>query len=88
MGAKIRWLQPDKVYEMTIRTVDRTFLFTPNHNRDSPLLDADSSFDALNPRNDVIPIPSVINIFGAAIGRALIKYPIQLHAFESNIYQS
>lgn len=84
MGAKPRWIVPNRVYEITVRTVDRCFLFTPNHNKKDPLLDAASSPRSLKPGNDLIPTSSIINIIGAATGRALANYSIQIHAIECN----
>ena len=85
MGCKIRWIQPNQVYEASVRTVDRQFLFTPNHHPDNPLLANTSPINALDLSNDIIPKPSIINIIGAAVGRALEKHPIQIHAFEANM---
>ena len=69
MSAKIRWIQPNKVYESTVRTVDRTFLFKPNHHPENPLLKETSPLNALDSSNDIIPEPSIINIIGAAVRR-------------------
>ena len=84
MGAKIRRIVPNFVYEVSIRTVDRCFLFTPNHNPQSPLLDATSPPCSLERNNNIIPKSSILNIIGAAIGKALLTSPIQIHAFEVN----
>jgi hypothetical protein len=35
--------------------------------------------------NDILPVPSTINIIGSSVARALAKHPIQLHWFESSI---
>jgi len=85
MSARIRWVQPNRVYEATVRTVDRTFLFKPNHHPENPLLASTSPLNALDPDNDIIPEPSIINIIGAAIGRALEKHPVRVHCFEASI---
>lgn len=85
MSRKIRWLRPQNLYESTSRTVDRQFLFKPNHHPKNPLLEQDCPLEALDPNNDIIPRPSVINIIGASIGRALRENPIQIHWYESNI---
>jgi hypothetical protein len=85
VGAKIRMIEPDQVYEASIRTVDRTFLFSPNHRKSYPLLAASSPPSTLSLDNDVIPDPSIINVIGAAVGRALVDAPIQIHGFEANI---
>ena len=82
VGTNPRWIVPHRAYELSIRTVDRCFLFRPNHDKRYPLLDAASSPKSLDPGNDIIPLPSIINIFGAAIGRALGKHPIRIHAIE------
>ena len=85
MSARIRWVQPNRVYEATVRTVDRTFLFKPNHHPENPLLASTSPLNALDPDNDIIPEPSIINIIGAAIGRALEKHPVRVHCFEASV---
>ena len=85
MGANPRWIVPFRVYELSIRTVDRCFLFRPNHDKKHPLLDAASPPRCLSPDNDLIPESSVINIIGAAVGRAMENHPIRIHAIESNI---
>jgi hypothetical protein len=84
MGHPIRWAQPNQVYELTIRTVDRQFLFTPNHHLKNPLLANTCPLNALDMNNDILPHPSIINTIGSAVGRALEHFPIQLHCFESN----
>jgi hypothetical protein len=84
MANRVRWVVPDRVYESTVRTVDRNFLFKPNHHPDNRLLANTSPLNALDMSNDIIPEPSIINIIGAAVGRALEKYPIRLHCFEAN----
>jgi hypothetical protein len=84
VGAKPRWIVPGRVYEVTVRTVDRCFLFVPNHNKKQPLLDAASPAVSLDPKSDIIPKPSIIDIIGAAIGKALDNYCIRIHAFECN----
>ena len=85
MGSRIRWWQRGKVYSAVERTVDQQFLFTPNHRRDQPLLRFDCPPDALDLGNDIIPRPSIVNIIGASVGRALEKHPVRLHWLEGNI---
>jgi len=85
VGARIRMYEPNQVYEASIRTVDRAFLFAPNHHKSQPLIADSSPTSALDSRNNLIPEPSVVNIFGAAVGRALRRYPIAIHGFEGNI---
>ena len=85
MGGRIRWVVPNRVYESTVRTVDRNFLFKPNHHPENPLLANTCPLNAFNMDNDIIPEPSIINIIGAAVGRSLEKCPIRLHCFEVNI---
>jgi hypothetical protein len=85
MPARIRWVKPYQVYESSIRTVDRTFLLKPNHHPNNPLLADTCPLNALAPSNDLVPVPSIFNIIGASVGRALEKYPIQIHCFEANI---
>ncbi|MCP4198369.1 MAG: hypothetical protein GY762_14560, partial [Proteobacteria bacterium] len=85
MGARIRLFESGVVYNAVSRTVDRTFLFSPNHRRDNPLLRYDCSPNALNPGNLILPKPSIINIIGSSIGRALKKHPINIHWFEGSI---
>jgi hypothetical protein len=78
-------IEPDYVYETSIRVVDRAFLFAPNHLKSHPLLSDLSPPSTLNPKNDAIPEPSIINVIGAAVGRALTQAPIAIHGFEANI---
>jgi hypothetical protein len=85
MSYRKRLWEPGIVYSAVIRTVDRQFLLKPNHRPDNPLLAMDCPPNALDPTNDIIPTPSSINIIGSSVGRALEKYPVQLHWFESNI---
>ena len=85
MNFKVRWINPNQVYELTVRSVDRQFVFKPNHHSQNPLLAEHCPLNALDMDNDVIPEPSIINVIGAAVGRALEKYPVQIHCFESNI---
>lgn len=85
MAHKVRWVIPYRVYEASIRTVDRQFSFKPNHRADYPLLEESCPINALDMSNDLIPDPSIINIIGAAVGRALKRFPIQIHCFECNI---
>jgi hypothetical protein len=85
MGNKIRWVKPNQVYEVSLRTVDRQFLFVPNHHPENPLLASTCHLNALDLNNDLIPEPSIINIIGAALGRALEANPVRLHCFEVNV---
>ncbi len=85
MGSLIRWVQPNQVYELTMRTVDRQFLFKPNHHPKNPLLADTCPRNALDMNNDILPEPSIINTIGSAVGRALERYPVQIHCFEFNI---
>jgi hypothetical protein len=64
--------------------VDRQFSFTPNQHPENPLRAESSPLNALDMSNDIIPEPSIINIIGSAVGRALKRFPIQIHGFESN----
>jgi hypothetical protein len=85
MSGRIRWVVPNRLYESTMRTVDRQFLFKPNHHPENPLLANSSLLNALDMRNDIIPEPSIINIIGAAVGRAIERYPVRIHCFEASI---
>jgi len=85
LGARIRWFEPEVVYEVTARTVDRTFLFKPSHRKGSPLLRRDYPASSLRLDNPVVPKPSIINIIGSSIGRALQRTPVNIHCYESNI---
>jgi hypothetical protein len=85
MGRRIRLFEPGIVYNVTHRTVDRQFLFRPNHHPRQPLLDARCSPQALDPNNRIIPVPSVINIVGSSYVRAMQHSPVQLHCCELNI---
>ena len=84
MGSRLRMFEPDVPFNITLNAVDGQFLFTPNHRCDNPLLHRSCPPNALDPSNDIIPIPSVINIIGSSIGRALARNPVRIHAFESN----
>jgi hypothetical protein len=86
MGCRIRQFVPGVVYSVSVRCNDRQFLFKPNHDPASPLLDASCSPAALDPKNDLVPIPSVINIIGACLGRAQLRHPIRIHWFECNLH--
>ena len=77
--------EPGVVYDTVSGTVDRAFLFAPNHRKDNPLLRFDCHPNALSPDNLIIPEPSIINIVGSSIGRALKENPIDIHWFEQNI---
>jgi len=67
------------------RCNDRAFLFKPNHRADNKLLALGCDPDSFDLKNDKHPVPSIINIVGSSIGRALEKYPVELHSFETNI---
>ncbi len=84
MGSRIRMFEPEVVYNVSFGTVDRQFLFSPNHREDNPLLHRSCPANALDPANDIIPVPSTINIIGSSIGRALKANPVRLHSCESN----
>ena len=86
MGCRIRQFLPGVVYSVSVRCNDRQFLFKPNHDPASPLLDDICSPAALDPSNDLMPIPSVIDIIGACLGRAQRKHPIRIHWFECNLH--
>jgi hypothetical protein len=85
LGSRVRMFEPNIVYNTVSRTVDRTFLFAPNHRKDNPLLRHDCPADALSSSNLIIPQPSIINIVGSSIGRALKENPINIHWYEGNI---
>lgn len=85
MSCRLRMVEPDTTYEVVTATVDRQFLFRPNGHPANPLLHEACHMDALDPKNDYMPKPSILNIFGAAFARALELYPVQLHAIEQNI---
>jgi hypothetical protein len=78
----IRLFEPDVVYAVVQTTVDRTFSFAPNHDPAHPLLARGCPPEALDPESPIVPIPSVINVVGAAAARALELSPINLHALE------
>jgi hypothetical protein len=82
---RIRIIEPHLVYSGTHRTVDQCFLFAPNHHAENRLLAAACHPDALNPGNDFMPVPSILNIQGFATARALQLADIRLHWLESNI---
>ena len=85
MGGRIRIWKPGIVYSGTQRCNDRTFLFKPNHRRDNPLLHETCPPEALDPRNDLTPEPSTINIIGSSVARAHEKHPVDITWWESNI---
>ncbi len=85
MGRRLRLWQPGKIYNVTSRCVDRQFLFRPNHSLGNPLLREDSDPDSLETWNRLVPKPSMINIVGASIGRALEKYPVPVYFAEAQI---
>ncbi len=82
MTNAIRLLEPDVVYAVVQTTVDRTFSFAPNHEPKEPLLARGCPREALDPRSPIIPVPSVINVIGAAAARAIELAPVNLHALE------
>ncbi len=85
MGRRIRVFEPNIVYSVVIRCVDRQFLLRPDHNPRFPLLVDGCPVDAFDTRNDDLPDPSVINIVGAAAARAQELSPVQIHWLEANI---
>jgi hypothetical protein len=82
VGNAIRILEPGAVYAVVQTTVDRTFSFSPNHDPRFPLLARGCPPEALDPRSPIVPVPSVINIVGAAAARALELAPVNLHCLE------
>jgi len=85
MGCRIRHWEANRVYSAVIRTVDRQFLLKPDHDPRHPLLAAGCPPEALDPSNDLTPIPSVLNIIGACAARAQSLYPVAIHALETNV---
>jgi hypothetical protein len=85
MGNRIRLWEPAQVFACVARTVDRQFLFKPNHQPDNPLLRWDSDPRSLDPDNKFIPKPSIINIIGSSLVRAQRNQPTQLMWAEGNI---
>ena len=85
MTTQLRMVQPDKVYEVVTGTVDRQFLFRPNGHPLNPLLDESCPPDAMDPKIDTIPRPSVLNIIGYAFARALELKPVRLHSAEQHL---
>ncbi len=85
MGRRLRLWEPDKIYNVSTRVVDRQFAFVPNHSTDNPLLREDSHPDSLAIWNNLVPKPSTINIIGAGIARALEQYPVPLYWVDGNI---
>jgi len=86
VGCRIRWFRTGKTYSAATRCNDRQFLFRPNHNPKNPLLDASCPANALDPNNDLTPVPSLINIIGASVGRALANHSVGLNWFEANLH--
>jgi hypothetical protein len=85
MGGRIRVWEPGIVYSGAQRCSDRTFLFKPNHRRDNALLHESCPANALDPRNDIVPVPSTINIVGSSLARAHAKHPVDINWWETNI---
>ena len=85
MGRRLRLWEPQNIYSCVENSVDRQFLFRPDHRTDNHLLRWDCPPDALNTDNDTIPEPSIINTIGAAIVRAQKKHPVDIFWFEGNI---
>lgn len=85
MGRKLRQIKKHALYETVQGIVDRQFMFAPDHYEENPTLSRLSPINALDPNNDLTPIPSTLNIIGAAIGRALQEVPVKLHCFEVNV---
>jgi hypothetical protein len=86
MGCRIRRFEVGVVYSAVARCNDRAFCFRPNRNPANPLLDASCRANALDLANDDVPIPSVMNIVGASVGRALGRHAIPLNWLEGNIH--
>jgi hypothetical protein len=86
VSCRIRRFETGFVHSAVCRCNDRQFLFRPNHNPHNPLLDASCPANALDPSNDNVPIPSVINVIGASVGRALERHPVSLNWFEANLH--
>ena len=84
MGSRIRVFEPNVVYSIVIRTVDRCFAFKPDHDRKHPLLAAGCPLDSFDRFNKTIPDPSVINIVGASAARAKQLAQVNLHWVEAN----
>ncbi len=85
MGSRNRLFEKDTVYNGVSRADDQKFLFRPNHDPGEPLLSSECPKEALELDNDLIPVPSIINIIGSSIGRAMKLNPIDLHWFDGNI---
>ena len=85
MGNLIRLFEPEIVNASVATTVDRAFLFAPNHDPAEPLLARGCPPEALDPASPIIPVPSVINIIGAAAARAQELAPVNVHALEGSI---
>ena len=86
MGCRVRRFEAGVVYSAVARCNDRQFLFRPHHNPEAPLLDAACPAHALDPRNDLEPVPSAVNVVGASLGRALANRPVDLGWFEVNLH--
>ena len=82
MSNLIRLLEPNVVYSVVQTTVDRTFSFAPNHDPAHPLLARGCPLESLDPESPIVPVPSIINIVGAAAARTMELSPIDLHALE------
>ena len=85
MGRRLRQITKNAIYETVQGIVDRQFMFRPDHYSDIPTLSTMSPKNALDPGNDLTPIPSTLNIIGAAIGRALKEVPVNLYCFEVSV---
>ncbi len=85
MGRRLRQIKKHAVYETVQGIVDRQFMLKPDHYKSDHTLSTMCPRDSLDQRNNHTPIPSTLNIIGAAIGRALRQVPVNLHCFESNI---
>ncbi len=71
MGCRLRLYEPFIVKSNVIRCVDRQFLLSPNHDfNGDPLLEKGCPPESLDPNNDLIPKPSIINIIGSTAARA------------------
>lgn len=85
MSGRIRVWEPGIVYSGAQRCNDRTFLFKPNHRPDNPLLHESCPPEAFDPRNDIVPVPSTINVFGSSLARAHEQHPVDIAWWEANI---
>jgi hypothetical protein len=83
--SRIRLIEPGVVYSVVHNTVNRAFTFAPDHDPEQPLLQRGCPASSLDPYSDILPVPSKLNIIGAALARAQENAPVRLHAFEVNL---